>query len=326
MPDVAVIIPTNNRPHLLPRAVESARSAGKDVEIIVVDDASVDETASVCRALSDIKYIRLERNLGTAGARNVGLLASRAEFISFLDDDDLRLPQSLDLQTQLLRENRDAAFACGGIVLADQSYEPTGEIVAPRQPSGDVFWQIMELDFPVMGLSSLIRKECLLRVGLLRQDLVGIDDWDIFARLAELYPVIVANQPMGVYRQPTRYSGQGSSARAAQLRRVARHQQQLLKLPRAAAAPARQRREVRKRLRARIADTLLWNAAKRLPYGEFDYVGENLLLAVQLNPRRALRTSAPKKVLQAFADRRLAQRQMLKSEGSPAVGLADKKS
>ena len=307
MPQVSVIIPTHNRPGLLPRAVESARGASSEIEIVVVDDASVDDTAEVCRGIVGIKYVRLDRNQGTAGARNVGLMMSSAEFVSFLDDDDLRLPGSLEAQRELLLRNPDAAFVCGGIAMADQDYRPTGEVVAPRHPTGDVFWPIMELDFPVMGISTLIRKDCLLRVGLLHRDLVGIDDWDIFARLAELYPAVVSKVPVGIYRQPTRHSAQGSSARAAQLRRVVRHQLELLKLPRALAADKKQRRQVRRALRNRIADTLLWNAAQRLPYGEFDQVSENVLLAMQLNPVRALRARGPRKLLDAFASKRRAQ-------------------
>ena len=60
MVKVSLIIPTFNRPHLLPRAVESALRAGRDVEVIVVDDASSDRTASVCAAMGGIKYIRLD--------------------------------------------------------------------------------------------------------------------------------------------------------------------------------------------------------------------------------------------------------------------------
>lgn len=294
--EVSIVIPTHSRPHLLPRAVDSALAAGANVEVIVVDDASVDETAEVCRQLAGIKYVRLERNQGTAGARNVGIMESSGTYIAFLDDDDQRLPGSLDAQVKALEANPQAGFACGAMVMADQEYRPTGEVIAPSHPSGDVFWELLELDFPVMPLSTLIRKDCLLRVGLLNRNLNGIDDWDIFTRIAELYPVIVLDQPMGVYRQPTAGSGQGSSARAAQLRRAALHQKHLLKLPRAMSAPAARRRDARRRAINRIADTLLWNAAEQLPRGEYGVVYENIRCALRLKPSRAVRPRAYKKL------------------------------
>src|SRR5260370_1068949 len=105
MATISVIIPTHARPHLLARAVESARAAGTNVEVIVVDDASIDATADVCRELGDLKYVRLEHNQGVAGARNVGILTSTGNYIAFLDDDDLRLPGSLDLQAAALDQN-----------------------------------------------------------------------------------------------------------------------------------------------------------------------------------------------------------------------------
>src|SRR5688572_1442343 len=114
MPGVSLIIPTFSRPRLLARAVESARAASAiPPEIIVVDDASTDETAEVCRNLAGVKYVRLERNQGVAGARNVGLLAATQEYVAFLDDDDQRLPGSLDLQVAKLEENPGAGFCCG---------------------------------------------------------------------------------------------------------------------------------------------------------------------------------------------------------------------
>lgn len=58
MPKVSIIIATCNRAYLLPRAVASARLAGSDVEIVVVDDASTDNTPEVCSALAGIKYVR----------------------------------------------------------------------------------------------------------------------------------------------------------------------------------------------------------------------------------------------------------------------------
>src|SRR6185369_6325417 len=188
MPKISVIIPTHSRPHLLPRAIASALEAGADLEVIVVDDASSDETAEVCKSVAGIKYVRLERNQGVAGARNLGILESSGQYLAFLDDDDLRIAGSLDLQARALDEDPEAGFICGAMIMADQDYQPTGEVVSPHSAGGDVFWELLELDFPVMGLSALIRKDCFARIGLFKRHLDGIDDWDMFVRIAELYP------------------------------------------------------------------------------------------------------------------------------------------
>ena len=297
MPATSIIIPTHNRPHLLPRAVESARAAGRDVEIIVVDDASTDDTASVCRELAGIKYVRLERNQGVAGARNVGILASSSEFIAFLDDDDLRLPGSLDLQREALVANPQAGLVCGATLIADQDYHLTGEILSPGGEGGDVFWQLLELDLPMMPLGVLIRKECFLRVGLLNRRLCGIDDWDIMVRIAELYPIMIMEQPVGMYRRPTPFSGQGSSVQAAHLYGAVRHQLQLFRLPRVMSAPRFQRQATRRRTVNRVADTLLWNFAKQLPERAIGFAAANLLTALLLNPLRALRPGVARKLV-----------------------------
>ena len=297
MPRVSVIIPTHERPQLLARAVKSAQAAGTEVEVIVIDDASTDETAEVCRNLPDINYVRVDRNQGVAGARNIGILVSTGRYIAFLDDDDLRLPGSLDIQIEALEAHPEAGFACGAMIMADQDYHHNGEVVRPRQ-SGDVFWELLELDFPVMPLCAVIRKECFLRAGLLNRRVSGIDDWDIFTRIAELYPVLVLEAPVGVYRQPTPFSGQGSSARAAQLRRAARHQLNLLRLPRAAAAPLHQRRAIRKRMLNRISENLIWTALTQyLPHGKMVPAYANISVALRLYPLSAVRPRAFKGLL-----------------------------
>ena len=303
MPSVSIIIPTCNRPQLLPRAVESARAAGTDVEIIVVDDASQDETAAVCARLSGIKYIRLERNQGVAGARNVGVLASSAEFVAFLDDDDLRLPGSLDWQAATLAAAPGAGFVCGAMLIADQNYRPTGEVSAPPEMDGDVFWQLLELDFPVMPLSLVIRKQCFLSVGLLNRRIPGIDDWDILVRIAELFPGITSAEPVGIYRQPTPCSGQGSSVQSEQLARAANHQLQLFELPRVKALSKSERQAIRRRTINRITDTLLWNAWKSLPQKEFGFAVANIATALRLNPFRALRPAVVRRMGTTLSER-----------------------
>lgn len=289
MPRVSLIIPTHNRPHLLVRAVESALAAGTDVEVIVVDDASTDNTASVCADLRGIKYVRVDRNQGVAGARNVGLLVSTADLVAFLDDDDLRLPGSLDHQRSLLEKVPDACFVAGGVLLADQNCVPTGEVAVPRAESGDLFWQILELNLHLLPDSVLIRKSCLFEVGLFNQRLAGIDDWDLWTRLAELRPVLVDEDPVCIYRCASPSSGQGSSNQGPHLRAAAKHQAQLLELPRARDAQPSQRRMISRNTRRRIADTLSWRAAEEFPRGAFRFAVSNFLTAFRLSPWWAAR-------------------------------------
>lgn len=290
MAKVSLIIPTFDRPHLLPRAIESARRAAREVEIIVVDDASVDdETARVCRGLGGIKYARLDRNQGVGGARNVGLLESTGEFIAFLDDDDLRLPDSLERQVALLEAAPEAGLVGSGVLLADEHCVPTGETAYPRAESGDVFWQVLELNLFLLPTSVLVRKSCFFEVGLFNQRLAGVDDWDMWARIAELRPVVVDEQPVGVYRAPTPTSGQGSSALAQHLYAAYSHQRELLKLPRARAASREKRRAVRASLKRRISDTLSWRAAEQLPRGHVRFAASNFLTALRVSPRWAAR-------------------------------------
>lgn len=211
MPKVSVIIATHSRPNLLPRAVESAKNAGSDVEVIVVDDASTDETAAVCREMSGINYVRLERNQRTAGARNVGIMNSSSPYISFLDDDDWRLPDSLDGQVRLLDGDPEIGLVYGRYLFADQNGNVTDEAAIPAVcPQGDVFWQIIRQN-PIGCLTAVFRKSCLSSVGLLDQTIPGTDDLDLWIRIAEIYKVAAVEEPVAVWRKPTAESGQGSS-------------------------------------------------------------------------------------------------------------------
>lgn len=289
MTRVSLIIPTFDRPYLLPRAVASARLAGTDVEVIVVDDASSDSTASVCANLQGIKYIRLDRNQGVAGARNMGLLESTSDFIAFLDDDDLRLPGSLDHQLSLFESLPEAGFVAGGVILGDQECVPTGKTALVHAERGDLFWKILQLNVHLIPSSVVVRKSCFQEVGLFNRRLAGIDDWDMWTRIAEQRPVLIDPTPVCIYRQPTASSRQGSSALAKHMRRACNHQPKLFALPRARTAPASQRRSIRRITKRRIADTLSWRAAEELPDGALGFAAENVLTALRISPTWAIR-------------------------------------
>jgi glycosyltransferase involved in cell wall biosynthesis len=207
---VSVIIPTYDRPTLLPRAIESARAAGTNVEIVVVDDGSTDNTRRVCRQLRDVVYVRNERRLRVGGARRSGIEASSGEFLSFLDDDDVRLPGSLDLQSRALEENPLVGLAYGPVHRGAADLSLTGHTLPRECVIGDVFWELLQENF-IPSISAVFRRSAFTSVGGLREELAPSDDWDLWVRIAERYPVMCVDVPVAIWRQSTLESGQGSS-------------------------------------------------------------------------------------------------------------------
>lgn len=285
MPKVSIIIATYNRPQLLPRAVKSARQAGSDIEIVVVDDASPgNKTAETCRALSGVRYLRVERNQKLGGARNLGIFASTGEFITFLDDDDLRLPNSLDLQVEALTATPTAALAYGQTLLGDHDCVPTGYVYPIPCPQGDVFWELLERNF-ISCPSALFRRSSLYQIGLPTTALPGIEDWDLWIRLAELFPVVAVEQPVAIYRRATPHSGQFTSNAADMVRRItAAHRERWLTLPRALKASAAKRRAARRAFSLNMANHLIWETGRSLKRGSLLSAGQNIVTALRLHP------------------------------------------
>lgn len=300
MPRASIIITTHNRPHLLARAVESAQMAGEDVEVIVVDDASTDETADVCRALKGIRYVRVERNQRVAGARNVGILASSSEYLSFLDDDDVRLAHTLDAQVLALEAAPEAGMIYAQAQLADQSGTGTGRCYPLHCSQRDIFWRLLGQNFIPCG-SVVFRRSCLSRVGLLDAAVPGLDDWDLWIRISELYPVIALEQAVMIWRQSTPSSEQGTSM-AAEL--VAQSERQFrerwMKLKRARDATQSMRRQARVEFSRNMASHLVWEAARAVKRGRMMQALRNLSAALRLFPLEALRAVVNSKNIRAL--------------------------
>ena len=107
---ISVIIPTYNRADLISRAIASVtKQSYQHFEIIIVDDASEDNIASVVRSIKDsrIKYIRHQTNLGGSEARNTGIKNAQGKYIAFLDSDDVWLPDKLKLQLAAVSQQEE---------------------------------------------------------------------------------------------------------------------------------------------------------------------------------------------------------------------------
>jgi glycosyltransferase involved in cell wall biosynthesis len=293
MPEISLIITTHNRPRMLARAVESAQRATRgEVEVVVVDDASTDETARLCRSIPRIKYVRAEHNQRVAGARNLGILASRGEFLAFLDDDDVRLPGSLDPQLAALAADPRAGFIYGQAIPSDHDGTADEDCYPARCPQGDIFFRLLAQNFVPCG-SVVFRRACLSRVGMLDDALAGIDDWDLWLRIAALYPVMALEQPVLRWRKSTPVSGQGTS-RALQIVKLSTRQfrESWMALPRVAEVSASKRRESSRLFSENMAGHLLWETWRAFASGELKTAGRNMLGAMRLHPAATVRVAA----------------------------------
>ena len=283
MPQVSIIIPTHNRAALLAETLESALQAGSDVEVIVVDDASTDDTAQICRKLPNIRYMRLARNSGVAEARNIGVLASSAEFTAFLDDDDLRLPGTIDAQIQILRTEPDVALVYGRVLMGDSRRVPTGQVLPPSCPQGDVFWELLTSNF-ILTNSVVARRQSLITAGLFRARYSPAEDWDLWLRMSEHSPFKAVEDAVAIYRSANPASCQATSDHVKMFREILNVQATAMRSARARGVNAAKRSEIRRRLREMIYNVLIYEAGCALAEGNKVMARNELLFALRVCP------------------------------------------
>jgi len=203
-PTVSIICPSYNRQDLLSRAMRSVLDQTyEDFELIVIDDASTDDTEKVVGSFKDerIRYIRLEKNMGAGAARNKGIKASRGKYIAFQDSDDEWLPEKLDKQVVILGSGSQDF----GVVYTDMFFllqdgetrywhSPTikrGRLIDPERTEYQVF---------MLGiLSVLVKRCCFDEVGFFDERFPALEDLELFIRLSMRYDFYHIKKPLVKY-------------------------------------------------------------------------------------------------------------------------------
>lgn len=209
---VSVIIPAYNRAAALPRAINSVLAQTyRDLEIIVVDDCSKDNTSEVIKGFADerIVYLRHAVNKGGAAARNTGIDRSRGEVIAFLDSDDEWTPEKLKRQMELLEKSGPQ---CGVVYTALQAvYEDTGKTqFLPADLKGSFLNELLIGNYVRTFSSVIVRRSFLVSVGGLDPTLKSCQDWDLYIRLMKQCAFECINEPLTIYyvnkQDPSRIS------------------------------------------------------------------------------------------------------------------------
>ena len=203
-PFFTVILCTYNRADLLPRAVASLRAqTERDWELVIVDDASTDETPGIVAQLmkedSRIRYVRHENNRGTAAARNSGIAAARGLFVTFLDSDDEYAADHLATRKQMLVENDQVLFLHGGVEVIGDPW-----VVDKDDPSTKI-----HVDNCVVGGTFVIRRDVVQALGPFPEGVYG-DDAEYHAR-AVTAGITIARTDHPSYRYYRNVPGQVTS-------------------------------------------------------------------------------------------------------------------
>jgi glycosyltransferase involved in cell wall biosynthesis len=185
-PEVTVVIPTRNRWDLLSRRALPSALAQEAVaqEVVVVDDASTDDTPAQVVAVDDqrVRLERLDERAGVAAARNAGIAAACGAWIAFLDDDDVWSPRKLRTQLDAVHE-AGADFIYSGVVAVGDS--GAVEYDFPLPPPAELPLKILSSSvLPAGGSNVLARTELVRAVGGFDEQLFQLADWDLWIRLA----------------------------------------------------------------------------------------------------------------------------------------------
>jgi glycosyltransferase involved in cell wall biosynthesis len=183
--DVSIVIPTRNRSELLSRTLRSAlRQERVEFEIIVVDEASTDDTPVLLASLQDprVRVLRHETARGLSGARNHGAEQARGEWLGFLDDDDLWAPDKLNRQVSAARAARRDWSYTGAVNIANGQIVHSGATPAEEEVVSTVS------RYPILpggGSNVVVRRETFATMGGFDRRLAnGGEDWELWIRLA----------------------------------------------------------------------------------------------------------------------------------------------
>jgi GT2 family glycosyltransferase len=185
-PTVSVLVPTYDRARYIGAAVESVLAQRfTDLEVIVVDDGSTDETAAILARIDDPRLRVLRREHGGIGkALNAGLHVARGRYVARNDSDDLWLPDHLATMVTALDANPALDLVYGRAELIDAEGAPLpGGRGDPLRHPGDPLRSLLHTDYTA-SVTSVMRRAAIERAGGWDESFATSEDWDMALRIA----------------------------------------------------------------------------------------------------------------------------------------------
>jgi glycosyltransferase involved in cell wall biosynthesis len=193
MPRVSVIIPTFQSVRFVQETIDSVLAQTyKGYEVIVVDGRSTDGTREVLYSYGNLIKVINQNDKGISNAKNIGVLASKGEYIAFVDSDDVWLPDKLEVQAKFLESKPDIV----GLIYSDALYfadEKNSEsrircFQMQNAHRGRVIEYLLRRNF-IPASTVMVRKSCFEKIGLFDESLSISEDLDMWIRIAEYFEI-----------------------------------------------------------------------------------------------------------------------------------------
>ena len=184
---ISAIIPSFNREEHLPIAINSIKNQTYHInEIIIIDDGSTDSTQEILKKINNIKVIRTE-NFGVSHARNIGIKASKNDWIAFLDSDDIWMQNKIEKQVNFHKENQNILFSHTG----ERWIRDGNRVKYPKslkKPQGECFLQNIST-CKIAASSVLMHKSIFDDIGYFDEKLKVCEDYDLWLRVTQKYAI-----------------------------------------------------------------------------------------------------------------------------------------
>lgn len=214
---ISVIMTTYNNKPYIKHALESLlQQTYKDIEIIIVDDGSTDNTREILELYEEhIRYFYKE-NGGEASARNAGLSLAKGEYIAFLDADDLYKPNKLEEQLKILQANPDIDVVYNDIEVIDQNlgYITTLKSEGVFTNQEDFLCMLLVRQIIPATASMMFRRKCVEKGIRYPEQYRNAVDYEFVIKLAQVYQFYYLDQSLYIYR---RHSGNLTNSHLLQL-------------------------------------------------------------------------------------------------------------
>ena len=200
-PLVSVIIPTYNGSRFIKESIQSVLDQTyPNIEIIVVDDGSTDNTPAIVKSIADPRIIHIRQaNSGVSMARNHGIDISHGDYIAFLDHDDLWLPHKLEKQMPFFKQNPMLALIYSDTFIINENNFIIGKYSHKIKFFRGMIFKELFLSCFITILTVVIKKSAFFEVGPFLPFKI-CEDYDLFLKCAAKYPIDYIDEPLAKYR------------------------------------------------------------------------------------------------------------------------------